>query len=154
MNQKNHPYVIDPGHVYSLPNVEHPGVQCLHFIKRSGGAVKYDTEHPGTNVQSVLRVLIDRTKYLNSIIPAVENDDILYHLRMALVGYEGRAYRRKLDKVNREADEHRSFRERDKDLPFDDWGFKDAVSNTGIENLPVGPDGHILIPDLTKRSTT
>jgi len=144
MNCKNQPYVIDPGHVYSLPNVEHAGRQCLAFIKRSGGTVKYEHEHPGTNVQSVLRALIDRTKYLDSLVPCVENGDVLYHLRMALLCYEGRAWRRKHDKVNRGTDEHTSFSERDKDLPFDELGSKYDPMRDGIENMPVGDDGHII----------
>jgi hypothetical protein len=137
--------VLEEGHIYDLPHVGDPGYkQRLTFIRRSGGAIKYRYEHPGTNTQEVLRALIDRTKYLDSIIPAVENADTLYHLRMALLGYEGRAYRRKMDKLNREAGEHHSFKERDRDLPFNDLGFI-GEEPIGIENLPVGDDGHILV---------
>ena len=109
--------------------------------------MEHDSEHAGTNSQSVIRILIDRTKYLDSLVPCVENADTLHHLRMALVCYEGRAYRRKLDKVNRGTTEHESFRERDRDLPFDDLGFKNSDDRSGIENLPVGDDGHIIIPE-------
>lgn len=150
---RNNIKVLDPGHVYQLPDIDHDHLlprpeahnQYLVFIKRSGGAIQYEDEHHGTNVQSVVRVLIDRTKYLDSIIPAVENADVLYHLRMVLLSYEGRAWRRKLDKVNRGADEHHSFRERDKDLPFDELGLKSDPDRDGIENCALGDDGHILI---------
>ena len=153
MNQAHHPFVIEDGHEYSFPNVG-TGLQAqaLRFIKRSGGSVQYGTtehpeDHPGTNVQSMIRVLIDRTKYLDALVPCVENGDVLHHLRMVLLSYEGRAWRRKNDKVNRGSDEHHSFRERDKDLPFDEMGFKGDPSYKGIEELPCGKDGHIIVPD-------
>lgn len=146
--------VLDPGHYYNLPNFTVDGKsdftvgrQLLYFLKRSGGAVEHDSEHAGTNVQSVIHILIHRTKYLDSLVPCIENADALYHLRMVLVAYEGRAYRRKLDKVNRDTNPHHSFRERDRDLPFDDLGFKNSDDRSGIENLPVGDDGHIIIPE-------
>jgi len=149
MQQRGHPHAIEPGHLYMVPHVGHDdssGFQFLKFLKRSGGSVQHENEHEGTNVQSVLRVLIDRTKYLDGLVPCVENKDVILHLRMALLAYEGRAYRRKLDKVNRGSVEHESFRERNKDLPFDEGGYKDDPEMPGIEELPVGPDGHIIIP--------
>ncbi len=139
--------VIEPGHIYELPHLESLGHELLTFIRRSSRAIQHPTEHEGTNVQEVLRVLIDRTQYLDNIIDAVENDDAVYHLRMALLCYEGRAFRRKVDKLNREADEHTSFRERDRDLPFTVDGYVGGP-DIGIEKLPVGEDGHILVDDI------
>lgn len=136
--------VIEAGHVYWLQDLEKDTGRKLTFIKRSSKAITHDREFDGTNSQEVIRVIIDRTKYLNDIINAVENDDTVYHLRMALLGYEARAYRRKLDKVNKGSEEHTSFRERGKDLPFTELGYKDGP-DIGIENLPVGSDGHILV---------
>lgn len=135
--------VIEPGHIFKLPHIESDGEEVLVFLRRDAANDK--DNHAGTNVQEVLRALISRTKYMDAQVPAIENDDTLWHLRMALMGYEGRAYRRKMDKVNRGKDSHFSFRERDKDLPFGLNGFWNGP-DIMIEDLPTGPDGHILIP--------
>lgn len=128
--------VIEPGHIYELPNLEHSGTQQLTFIKRSSGAVDYgDQEHPGTNTQSVLRALIDRTLFLDDVLTAVETQDAAYYLRMALYTYEARAWRRKQQKLNREAGVNDPGEERYTDVPF---------SEQDIEQRPVGHDGHII----------
>lgn len=137
--------IIEPGHIYELQHLESPGSERLTFIRRSSKAIRHETEHEGTNTQEVLRALIDRTKYLDSIIPAIENQDTIHHLRMALLGYEGRALRRKRDELNREAGEHHSMKERDRDLPFHELGYVGGPQ-VGIESLPVGEDGHIIDP--------
>ena len=61
--------VVDPGHVYDQWQLGSDEHQRITFVKRSGGAIQYDDEHPGVQVQEVLRVLIDRSKYLDDIIP-------------------------------------------------------------------------------------
>ena len=131
--------VLDAGHLYALDHVEHmAGIETLRFIKRSGGAIQYAKQSPGTNVQEVLRALIDRTEYLNAIIPCDESGDAAYHLRMALFNYEVRAYRRKQEELNRESPAHVTARSRghgeQKDVPF---------TYDTIETLSVGSDGHI-----------
>ena len=140
--------VLEDGHIYLLDHVDGCGSEKLIFIKRSGGAVTHDVEHHGTNTQEVLRAVIDRTKYLDAIIPAGENDNGLWHLRMALACYEGRALRRKRAKLNREAGVHEEMAHDDGDLPFDDLGWigDDPKNRNGIELLPTGPDGHIVPP--------
>ena len=133
--------VIEPGHVYELPNLEHPGNQILTFIKRSSKAIDYgDTEHPGTNTQSVCRALIERTFYLDSIIPAPENMNVIYFLRMVIYEYEARAYLRKQQKLNKESGAHT---EQDTNTHRD--GYNVPFSEYEIEKLPLGEDGHILI---------
>lgn len=127
--------VVEPGHEYELDHLESEGHETLTFIRRSSGAIDYgDGEHPGTNVQEVLRALIDRTEYLNNVLPSVETLDAAWFLRMALFCYEARAYRRKLQKLNKGAEEN-EFVERYKDIPFNEQG---------IEMWATGPDGHIL----------
>jgi hypothetical protein len=134
--------VVDKGHVYDL-NQLGGGTQRLTFIKRSGGAVHYETEWAGLQTQEVLRVLIDRTKYLNQILPCVETEDAIHYLRMALFMYEVRAWRRKQEKVNRKEGEHddslhpKNWRE----VPFSDVPFDEHE----IELRPTGEDGHILL---------
>jgi hypothetical protein len=135
--------VIDPGHIYELQGLG-GGDQTLTFIKRSGGAIKYDKEWPGLQTQEVLRALIDRTKYLNDVLPCTETQDALWYLRRVLYLYELRAWRRKQEAVNREAPEHddtargRPWRELPHEAPFNEQD---------IELRPTGPDGHIILDE-------
>lgn len=133
--------VIEPGHIYFVPHNGKPGGQIITFIRTDGT----DKEnHHGAISQEFLRVLIDRIKHKDGRVNSVENADLLYHLRMALVDYEARAWRRKQDKLNKSDLEHTSFRERGKDLPFDDLGLFEGPRD-GIENVPTGDDGHLII---------
>lgn len=136
--------IVDPGHIYDLWQLGNSNLQRLVFVKRSGGAITHPNQHPGLQTQEVLRALIDRTKYLNSILPCAETEDAIWHLRMALFMYEVRAYRRKQEKVNTKQPAHddtqrpRGWREK----PFADIPFNEH----DIELRPIGEDGHILIP--------
>lgn len=141
-------HVLDPGHGYvlydqPLNNEIRGGAQELHFLKRSGRIIKHDSENAGLLSQTVLRVLIDRTKYLNELLPCDETSNALYHLRMALFMYEARAYRRKQEKVNRQDLEHDDTA---RAKPWHDHVYPDVpFGPDGIELLPIGEDGHILI---------
>lgn len=134
--------VIDTGHIYDLTQLG-GGTQRLTFVKRSGDAINYEEEWPGVQTQEVIRALIDRTKYLNNILPCVETMDALQDLRMALFMYEVRAWRRKQEKINRkkpahdDSDRPRAWREN----PFEDVPFNEHE----IELRPIGADGHILV---------
>lgn len=135
--------ILDPGHIFEMQQLG-GGTQTITFVKRSGGAISYEDEWPGVQVQEVLRVLIARTKYLHSILPCTESLDAICYLRMTLFMYEVRAWRRKQESLNRREGAHddtarsRSWREE----PFDDVPF----SEFEIELLPTGEDGHIVIP--------
>ena len=127
--------ILDDGHKYQLDHVDEDQHETLTFIKRSGKKIKHDNEYSGTNSQEVIRALIDRTKYLNDQLSCDESGDIIYYLRQALFIYEARAYRRKMQKQNKQDTEHDKTGERYKDIPFVEWE---------IELLPVGDDGHIV----------
>lgn len=133
--------ILVPGHVYALTELG-GGIQTLTFIRRSGGAVTYEEEWPGVQTQEVLRALIDRTKYLDQVLPCIETKDAIEFLRQALYQYELRAWRRKQEAVNRQAPthddtgRHRPWRDEGDDAPF---------SAHEIELRPIGPDGHIII---------
>ena len=137
--------VIDPGHKYELRQLGTIHPTYLTFVKRSGGAIQYDTEYPGLQVQEVLRALIDRSIYLNEIIPCAETTSAIYHLRMALFEYEARAFRRKKEALNRKQPEHDDT-ERPRlwrlnpyaDIPFNEYQ---------IEKRPIVGDGHIVLED-------
>ena len=93
--------VLDPGHRYELGHLDSDGAEVLTFIKRNGGPVQRDEEYPGTFSQEVIRALIDRTKYLDALLPCRENVMALAGLRQALYWYEVRAYRRHAQGLNR-----------------------------------------------------
>lgn len=135
--------IIEPGHIYNLDHLCSSGSERLTFIKRSGGAIQYEEEHPGTNTQEVIRALIERTEYLDDVLECIESKDVAWHLRMTLYLYEVRAFRRKVEKLNREANAHD-----DGARPRPDRSYPDAVpfNEQDIEKRPVGHDGHIRIP--------
>jgi hypothetical protein len=87
--------VVDPGHEYLLDGV---GVdnnsQRIIFVKNEGD--KYPGNvgwHGGVITQELLRVCIDRTKYLNNQGSCMETEMALSAMRQALAWYEVRASR-------------------------------------------------------------
>lgn len=133
--------IINPGHIYELRQLGDDATQTIKFIKRSGGAVQYDQEWAGLQTQEVLRVLIDRTKYLDTVLPCKETKESIKHLQMALYWYEVRALRRKQSKTNRTTFNHDDLLtpeyspEYAPDIPF---------TEKDIELYNIGEDGHIL----------
>lgn len=85
--------VIEPGHIYQLEHQDGTGAGMLVFVNR-----EHETEHEGTQTQEVLRALIDRTQHCDSCLRWPGNDQIIEHLRMALVLHEARALERKTAK--------------------------------------------------------
>lgn len=89
--------VIDPGHEYELTMLDLPEgfVETLMFVKREGPGYPGNVgHHPGTNIQEVLRALIDRVKYLNNQITDARNGRVISHLRNAMWLLEDRAAER------------------------------------------------------------
>lgn len=127
--------VLEPGHVYELAHIERDGSETLTFLRRNSAAITHELEHPGTNTQEVLRALIDRSQFLDAVIPCPETQDAIYYLRMALFCYEARAWRRKRQRLNRAAGIHSEGRERYDDVPF---------TEHMIEARSTGLDGHII----------
>lgn len=84
--------IIEPGHIYELSSLDGDLQQLLTFVNRE------ITKHPGTQTQDVLRCLIDRTMHCDSCLRWEGNDEIIHHLRMALVLHEARALIRKTQK--------------------------------------------------------
>lgn len=93
--------VIEPGHIYQLNWLDGkapfnhaasgiPYTDTLVFVNREAG-----TEHAGTQTQEVIRALIDRTQHCDRCLRWEGNDQIIHHLRMALVLHEARALERK-----------------------------------------------------------
>src|SRR4030095_12291812 len=84
--------VIDPGHKYELDNLDGSLKTSLTFVKREGNKYPGNTGHyEGTNLQEVMRALIDRTKYLNSQIYDQRNLAIINKLRECIWLLEDRA---------------------------------------------------------------
>lgn len=88
--------VIDPGHAYKLNFLDGGprilGQDELTFVKREGPKYPGNVGHyPGTNIQEVLRALINRVEYLNNQIPDKRNEIVLDSLRACLYLLEERA---------------------------------------------------------------
>lgn len=85
--------VLDPGHYYSVNVYDGEDEQYIWFMHRIGEGYPGNQGEPysGTNCQEVIRVLIDRVKYLNSQIPCEANIVIITNLREALWQFEQRA---------------------------------------------------------------
>jgi hypothetical protein len=99
--------IIVAGHVYEVENVDSdtfpPGVQRIEFVQRRDGAGELLPEHlrqEGILSQELLRVLIDRTLYLNAENPCREDVEIVDSLRDVLRAYEARAARRSIEKLS------------------------------------------------------
>lgn len=96
--------IIEAGHIYELTNLDHldkrregvynEATQRLVFVNRE----TRDAEHAGTQTQEVLRALIDRTIHCDNCLRWDGNDEIIFHLRSALILHEQRALARKLEK--------------------------------------------------------
>lgn len=90
---------LDPGHVYEVDCLDVGTPQTITFVKREGPGYPFNVgHHAGTNCQEVIRVLIDRVKYLQRQIACSENELVIDHLRAALRLFEERAaFRHKRD---------------------------------------------------------
>jgi hypothetical protein len=84
--------VIEEGHIYELDAQDRDEPETLVFLNRE------DNPHGGTQTQEVLRALIDRTMHCDNCLRWEGNDQVIYHLRMALVLHESRALARKVHK--------------------------------------------------------
>lgn len=91
--------VLETGHIYepAIRKVEQPTGKVtpfyLTFINKQPGQ-----EHDGTTTQEIIRILIDRTRHCNNCQPHRNNEQVIYHLRMALIMHEARALERKTEK--------------------------------------------------------
>jgi len=86
--------ILDAGHMYELDYLDGKHTGILTFVKREGDNYPFNSgSFSGTNVQEVLRALIDRTQYLNAQKPCAETEAALGCLKTALLLYELRAAR-------------------------------------------------------------
>lgn len=99
--------VLDPGHMYEMATLDqtsaHPWNAVLQFVKRDDPPEKYpgnEGHYEGVNIQEVLRVLIDRTQYLQQQAEELKDGDscsddelVIGYLRAAFIVLEGRAHR-------------------------------------------------------------
>ena len=87
--------IIDDGHHYHLEVYDRDGFghEDLMFMKRIGDRYPGNEGRPhgGTNCQEVLRVLIDRMKYLNNQIPCIETEECINLARTMIYRFEQRA---------------------------------------------------------------
>ena len=88
--------VLDGGHTYILQN--NKSDKCDVTLKFFKDRVINGDGYEGTTNQEVLRVLIDRVKFLDKQVPHKNNQEILYHLRKAIILHEQRHLDRLLEK--------------------------------------------------------
>lgn len=87
--------VVDPGHTYLLDHLDGDNQSILAFVKREGEGFPGNVgHHEGTNMQEVLRALIDRVQYLDDQISSPHNYQVLWHLRACIQNLEQRAAER------------------------------------------------------------
>lgn len=88
--------IIEAGHIYDADVFDGQTKQIITFMKRVGSGYPGNRgePHAGTNCQELIRILIDRVKYLDNQIPHEQNQRILRGLRRALAGFELRAAER------------------------------------------------------------
>jgi hypothetical protein len=96
--------IIEPGHVYRVQHVDgHPLRSTeICFVRRRGSDGRLLPEaqrSSGILGQELLRVLIDRTLYLNAEDPCTEDVEIVGKLRECLRLYEARAARKTIEKM-------------------------------------------------------
>jgi hypothetical protein len=118
--------VIEPGHIYELEQLDGDGKPLrLVFVNRE------DRPHEGTQIQEVIRMIVDMVDCLNDRVNHCDgclrwegNDRILKHfteaqrqMRLALLEFEHRAAERKMDK----------------------HGFRPEL-------VPMAADGHFVVP--------
>lgn len=88
--------VTDPGHEYEVDTYDGDGsTMTIGFMKREGVGYPGNVGHyPGTNLQEILRVCIDRLEYLDNQIACNKNKKILMKLRSCIGMLESRAAKR------------------------------------------------------------
>ena len=87
--------ILDPGHLYLAESVGNIDPIRIQFVKNRGAKYPGNIGDPqqGIICQELLRILIDRTAYLNNQGSCAETEHALANLRSALGWYESRAAR-------------------------------------------------------------
>lgn len=87
--------ILDAGHKYELDHLDGGDIETLTFVKREGDNYPGNVGHyEGTNLQEVIRALIDRVKYLDNQIEDHRNASVVYHLQLCIASLEQRAAER------------------------------------------------------------
>jgi len=91
--------IIDPGHSYLLLTLDGELKQTLTFVKRCDrqNPKRFPgnfNSYPGTTVQSVVRCLLERMRYLQRQVWCLENVFVIFCLKWVLWLMEFRAARR------------------------------------------------------------
>lgn len=75
---------LDQGHKYIMRNKHNTGIQTIQFVKDADAPVD------GIIMQQLIKVLLDRIRYLDCQMPSEYNKDISNHLSKALIALETR----------------------------------------------------------------
>lgn len=128
--------IKDAGHSYIIEGIDGYKKE-INFLKKSNECREHENEHSGILTQELIRVAIDRLKYLNDIRFDPETSNAIFNLRESLYQLEARAYLRKTQGVNGKNEDH----DLDARIPFD---------INDVEDLSIGSDGHVIptIPEI------
>ena len=88
--------VIDPGHHFQVDSYDGGKPQDIIFMKRVGKGYPANEPpaHSGTNCQELMRVVLDRTRYLNEQYKHKNNEAIIRKAQEILWLFEDRAAER------------------------------------------------------------
>ncbi len=94
--------IIESGHTYLAEGVSNAPNQLIEFVMNRGEKYPGNTgdPHSGILCQELIRILIDRTSYLNNQGSCMETEHALAALRSALAWFEVRAARCRGDKID------------------------------------------------------
>ena len=88
--------VIDPGYTYLLDSIDGGEPVPLTFVKRDSPPEKYPGNvghYPGTQIQEVLRALVERGTYLQGQFPCPETETLVNLMRTGICLLETRTRR-------------------------------------------------------------
>ncbi|SRR6266704_6357952 len=94
--------ILDAGHEYLAEGIAGAKPQRITFVKNRGEKYPGNAGEPhgGILSQELMRILIDRTEYLNRQGSCAETEHALAALRQALAWFEVRAARCRGDHIN------------------------------------------------------
>lgn len=93
--------VLDAGHVYRLLDRPYDKVTAIEtvqeitFVKRICPTAPHEVQWDGLICQDLIRVLIDRVKYLQAQQPCVETEKIIAYLQQSLWLFEYRTWKKR-----------------------------------------------------------
>ena len=84
---------LDAGHTYAVINKHETGLQLVKFVKD-----EQDCSEDGIIIQQLIKILLDRIRYLDDKLPSKYNNRVIKHLTQAFIALETRHIERLVKK--------------------------------------------------------